>query len=54
MDIRADLSGVNVTILYLVRPRTPQKWLGHIRFWELFFLGQGAIVVRVEPVYGEQ
>ncbi len=32
MDIRADLSGVNVTILYLVRPRTPQKWLGHIRF----------------------
>lgn len=51
-EVRADLGGVGVTLLYLVRPRTPQKWPDHYRFWEQYFLVQGATVKRLEPVYG--
>jgi hypothetical protein len=53
-EVAADLSGVGVTLLYLVRPRAPQKWPEHRRFWEQYFLGQGATVERIEPVYGAQ
>ena len=53
-NIRADLSGVAVTVLYLVRPNAPQRWPDHLRFWEQYFLAQGAIVTRLEPVYGAQ
>lgn len=53
-EIRADLTGVHVTVLYLVRPRAPQKWPDHYRFWEQYFLIQGAIVDRIEPVYGAE
>ena len=53
-EVRADLTGVAVTLLYLVRPRAPQKWPDHIRFWEKYFLAQGATVELVEPVYGAQ
>lgn len=53
-EIRADLGGVTVTLLYLVRPRTPQKWPDHYRFWEEYFLSQGATVETVEPVYGAE
>jgi hypothetical protein len=51
-EVRADLSGVTVTALYLVRPRAPQPWPAHYKFWEEYFLLQGGTVERVEPVYG--
>jgi hypothetical protein len=51
-EVRADLADVTVTVLYLVRPRAPQKWPDHYKFWEQYFLAQGAEVDRVEPVYG--
>lgn len=51
-EVRADLADVTVTVLYLVRPRAPQKWPDHYQFWEQYFLAQGAEVDRVEPVYG--
>lgn len=53
-EVRADLTGVAVTLLYLVRPTAPQRWPDHYRFWEEYFLAQGATVELVEPVYGAQ
>jgi len=53
-EVRADLSGVTVSLLYLVRPRAPQKWPEHYQFWEQYFRSQKATVERVEPVYGAQ
>jgi hypothetical protein len=51
-DVHADLKGVSIKVLYLVRPDAPQKWPEHYRFWEEYFLDQGATVERFEPVYG--
>lgn len=51
-EVHADLTGVDVILLYLVRQSAPQKWPDHYRFWEEYFHDQGAIVERVEPVYG--
>ncbi len=53
-DIRADLTGVDVTLLYLVRPKTPQKWPEHRNFWERYFLYQNASVELIDPVYGAE
>lgn len=50
-DIRADLSGIEVTIFYLVRPGTPQR-PEHLIFWEQYFSTQGAILDEVIPIYG--
>ena len=51
-QVRADLKDVAVTLLYLVRPRAPQKWPDHYQFWNEYFVAQGARVELVEPVYG--
>lgn len=51
-EIRADLTGVEVVLFYLVRPRAPQKWPDHYRFWEEYFLDQGATVEQLVPIYG--
>ena len=50
--VRADLKGVAVTVLYLVRPGSPQKWPEHPKFWEQYFSTQGAVVDRIQPIYG--
>lgn len=50
-DVRCDLTSVKITILYLVRPE-PQKWPDHRKFWESYFLEQGAVIELLEPVYG--
>jgi hypothetical protein len=53
--VRADLSGVGVSVVYLVRPGEPaQKWPDHYQFWEQYFVAQGAKLERLEPVYGAQ
>jgi hypothetical protein len=51
-EVRADLRDVSVSVLYLVRPRSPQKWPDHYRFWEQYFLAQGSAVESIEPIYG--
>jgi hypothetical protein len=54
-DIHADLTNVDVTILYLVRSSVPQqKWPEHYRFWEEYFVSQGASINRIKPIYGEK
>jgi hypothetical protein len=50
--VRVDLTGVDVLVLYLVRPSAPQSWPEHIHFWEQYLLAQGARIDRVEPIYG--
>lgn len=51
-DVRADLSDVQVDILYL--SRGPAERLGRdlLHFWEQYFAAQGALVNSVTPVYG--
>jgi hypothetical protein len=53
-DVRADLSGVSVTILYLVRPNAPQRWPEHRLFWEEYLHAQGATIDSLVPVWGNQ
>lgn len=50
-DVRADLMGAEVRLLYLVRPETPQD-PQHIQFWEQYFVEQGGRVTEVIPIYG--
>jgi hypothetical protein len=52
--VRADLKGVSVEVLYLARPHTPQKWPNHYRFWEDYFVDQGAQISEIKPVWGAQ
>lgn len=49
--VRADLTGVHVTVLYLVRPNR-QPWPQHRLFWEDYFREQNATLDTIEPVYG--
>jgi hypothetical protein len=51
-EVAANLSGVVVTLLYLVRPNAPQKWPEHRLFWEQYFRMQGGTVELLDPVYG--
>jgi hypothetical protein len=51
-EVRADLTGIAVTLLYLVRPHSRPKWPDHYQFWEQYFLAQGATVQKLEPVWG--
>jgi len=51
-EVRADLEDIEVTLLYLVRPRSPQPWPAHRLFWEAYFRAQGAEVDRIEPIFG--
>ncbi len=53
-EVRADLTGVNVTVLYLVRTRAPQPWPAHRLFWEQYSQAQGATIDRIEPVFGDK
>lgn len=50
-DIRADLTGTEIQLLYLVRPGTPQN-AEHLQFWEKYFTQQGGRVIEVIPIYG--
>lgn len=50
-EVRSDLGGVAITVLYLVRePRQP--WPGHYQFWEQYFATQGATIELLQPIYG--
>jgi hypothetical protein len=50
--VRADLDGVKVSSLYLVRAPTPQPWPAHRLFWEKYFSVQGAVLETITPIYG--
>jgi hypothetical protein len=52
--VRSVLTDVEVSVFYLVRPTSPQKWPEHRLFWEEYFHSQGATLERLDPVYGAQ
>jgi hypothetical protein len=51
-QVRADLTNVNVTLLYLVRPKVPQTWPQHRHFWEQFIEAEGGTISLLEPIFG--
>jgi hypothetical protein len=53
-QVRANLSNVRVTVVYLVRSGAPQKWPNHRLFWEEYFAAQGASLDQIEPVFGDK
>ena len=52
--IRADLDGVQVTLLYLARSGLPVQGPAHVAFWGKYFASQGATVQEVKKVFGDQ
>lgn len=52
-DTRADLTGVNVHLAYLLRSSSLQD-ADHLMFWEQYFAAQGAAVQSVVPIFGAQ
>jgi hypothetical protein len=52
--VRADLDGVDVTLLYLDRSELPVQGTAHISFWVQYFAAQGADVKKVKKVFGDQ
>lgn len=53
-QVRADLSGVDVTLLYLNRTAAPVQGTAHIAFWQQYFAAQGAVVQDVTRIFGDQ
>jgi hypothetical protein len=53
-QVRADLSGVGVTVLYLDRSTAPTQGGRHIDFWQQFFAAQGADLEAVTRIFGDQ
>jgi hypothetical protein len=53
-DIRANLDGVSVEVLYLTRPTVATQGREHVRFWEEYFRSQGAVVESVEKIFGDK
>ncbi len=51
--VRADLTGVEVRLIYLARATSRIQGGEHIRFWQRYFARQGAVVSEVLNVYGE-
>jgi hypothetical protein len=54
LDVKAELAGVDVTVLYLQRPASQRLWSRQIEFWSQYFQAQGASVERVLPLSGAQ
>jgi hypothetical protein len=52
LDVKADLDGVDVTVLYLQRPSSQRLWQPQIEFWSRYFEAQGASLSRVLPLSG--
>lgn len=53
-QVRADLEGVDVTLLYLDRSELPVQGGQHITFWSQYFAAQGATVQKVTRVFGDE
>jgi hypothetical protein len=54
LDVKADLDGVDATILYLQRPSSVRLWQPQVEFWSRYFEAQGASIERVLPLSGAQ
>jgi hypothetical protein len=52
--VQADLQGVSVQLLYLVRSGQPQQGSRHLAFWQEYLQRQGAEVESVERVFGDR
>ena len=53
-QIRTDLSGVTVFIVYLNRPFVPTQGRAHVNFWENYFRDQNAEVESVIQLFGDR
>lgn len=53
-QVRVDLSGVDVTLLYLDRSAAPTQGAAHISFWQQYFAAQGADLQDVTRIFGDQ
>jgi hypothetical protein len=51
--VQADLEGVSVQLLYLVRSRQPQQGSSHLAFWQEYLQALGAEVESVERIFGD-
>ena len=51
-NLTADLTGVDVEILYIQRADAKQQGRSHTMFWQSYFADQGAVVARVLPLAG--
>jgi hypothetical protein len=52
--VRADLTGVAVTIYYLSRPEVRTQGRRHLGFWDAYFRYQGAAAIAAEGVFGDR
>jgi hypothetical protein len=52
--VRSDLDGVDVLLYYLARPSVRQQDRAHLGFWRDYLTSQGAEVLGVEKIYGEE
>jgi hypothetical protein len=52
--VRADLHGVSVLLLYLVRADQPRQGSRHLAFWQDYLQSLGAEVEAVERVFGDR
>jgi hypothetical protein len=54
LDVKTELDGVDVTVLYLQRPASQRWWQAQVEFWSRYFEAQGASIERVLPLSGAQ
>jgi hypothetical protein len=54
LDVKGDLTNVDVTVLYLQRPSSQRLWTSQVEFWSRYFAAQGASIERVLPLSGAQ
>jgi hypothetical protein len=52
--VRANLQGVSVQLLYLVRSGQARQGSNHLAFWQEYLQSQGAEVELVERVFGDR
>jgi hypothetical protein len=52
-QVRADLQGVSVDLLYLARSTVAVQGARHIQFWDQYFRAQGATVESVKRIFGD-
>lgn len=52
-EIDADLTGVEVSVLYLLRPTSHVQGPRHLSFWESYFASQGAAIADWRSIPGD-
>jgi hypothetical protein len=52
VQVRTDLSGLDVRLFYITRARVTTQGAAHIAFWDKYFGAQGAVVSSVHRIEG--